>query len=86
MILGFLHTLVMQEEGTISCIAIVQFCFLHRILLVLSFSLSFPGHNPCDARMSKLLVTLSLLDSCAIQLDDFKPIIEVTKEVTVSVH
>ena len=69
----------MQKEGAISCIAIVQFCFLHRTLLVSSFSSSFPGHNPCDARMGKLLVTLSSLDSCAIQPDDFKPIIEVTK-------
>ena len=24
--------------------------------------------------------------SCAIQLDDFKPIMEVTKEITTSVH
>ena len=86
MILGFLQIFVMQEEGAISCIAIVQFCFLYRILLVLLFLSSFPGHNPCDARMSKLLVTLSLLDSCAIQLDNFKPIMKVIKEVTVSVH
>ena len=84
MILGYLQMFVMQEEGT-SCIAIIQFCFLHRILLVLSLSSSFPGHNTCDARMSKLLVTLSLLDSCAIQLDEFKAIMKVTKEVTVSV-
>ena len=94
-ILGFLQIFVMQEEGA------HQFYCHHSILVLVQNFIGFmilviiPQIQPfvfnfCDARISRLLLTLSLIvvlvHSCVIQLDNFKPIMEVTKEVTTSVY
>ena len=57
-IFGFLQILWCKEKQLISSTAILWFCFLYRISLVLSFSLSFPRYNLlsflnfCDKRIS----------------------------------
>ena len=93
-ILGFLQILWCKKKWLISCTAILWFCFLCGISLVLSFPSSFPGHNPlpslnfCDTRISISSITLSSLDcsSCILLCYSTIPIMDVTKEVTTFVH
>ena len=64
----FFRFLWCKKKWLIDCTAILWFCFLYRISLVLLFSSSFPSHNPlsssnfCDTRISISSITLLSLD------------------------